>query len=159
MPGIKQILIAVIFFLPVYGVHAQVPKNGKPVPVQKFKPPKVKTSWGNLADSASISVNEALELLSIPLKIIDAKKNEYVISSYQFLYRKLGIIEIDETGRTMPTTTISAQLFRTTPLSDIWIKSIREQLKAGEELYYYDIVAKDNQGHLFFAPTLSIRTN
>ena len=130
--------------------------KNKVITYQKFKAPQVKTYWGNNSDSASIIIEEALQLLSIPLRIADDKKNIYSISTYQLLYRKLGIIgsEESETGKIIPTSSIVSQLFRITPLPEIWVKNISAELKSGEELYFFDVVVKDNQGHFFFAQHL-----
>ena len=143
--------------------EAQKPVKGNNtgLHLQKFKPPKVKTIWGNHSDSAIISPGEAIPLLSVPLRIIDDKNTAYALSSYQFMYRKQGVIgnEESESGKTEPITTIKAQFFRTSPLPELWIKSISEEIRHGEELYVYDIVARDNLGHLFFAPSIRIRIN
>lgn len=143
----------------ITGLRAQPPKNKKPVVAQKFIPPKVSSFWGIRKDSTGTSVDEALQLLTIPFRVMDTNKNTYAISSYQFLYRKIGIIEDEETGKTHTASTISSQQFRTTPLPRIWVKSISEQLRTGEELSLFDIVVKDNLGHLFFAPPIKIRIN
>ena len=55
-----------------------------------------------------------------------------------------------------PTTTISADLFRTSPLSPLWITTINDQLKTGDELFFFDIIVKDEQGRLMFAPQLKL---
>ena len=49
-----------------------------------------------------------------------------------------------------------AQQFTDTPLSAVWINTIKDELHAGEELYFFDIIVKDSQGRLFFAPELKI---
>ena len=159
MLSIKHIFLSSVLLLLVAGLSAQTPKinNTKNTPVQKFVPPKVKTFWGARTDSASVTVDEALQLLTFAIRITDDKKNVYGISSYQFLYRKVGVIENEETGKTTPSSTVVADLFRTSPLPDIWIKSVSAQLKSREEFYFFDIVAKDAQGHFFFAPTLKIK--
>ena len=58
--------------------------------------------------------------------------------------------------QTKPTTTISADLFRTSPLSPLWITTINDQLKTGDELFFFDIIVKDEQGRLMFAPQLKL---
>ncbi len=160
MPTLKHIYLTSVLLLVFTSLVAQTPKaNNKVSPVQKFVPPKVKTFWGGHNDSASVTVDEAVQLLTFPIKITDDKKNAYGISSYQFLYRKVGVIgaEESESGKTTFSSTVVADLFRTTPLPDIWVKSVGTQLKSGEELYFFDVVAKDAQGHFFFAPTLKIK--
>ena len=155
----KSVLLSTILFLISTVSDAQQPKINKPTTIQKFKPPKVLSYWGIRRDSSSITVDEALQLLTIPIQVVDADKNNYTISSYLFLYRKLGVIEDEETGKTHLASTISSQQFSTTPLPPIWITSISEQLKTAEELNFYDIVVKDNKGHWFFAPPIKIKVN
>jgi len=159
MVQVKNIVLLFLSFLFFTGLTAQPPKtvNPKAAPVQKFKPPKTTTSLGGRTDSVTVTVDEATQLAGFPLKITDDKKNTYAISSYQFLYRKIGVTEDEQSGKVSPTTSISSDLFRTTPLPELWVKIIREQLKPGEELYFFDVVAKDNLGHFFFAPTLKIK--
>lgn len=128
----------------------------KPVAV-KWKPPVVNTWLGSNKDTVELQAEEVIQLVSVPLTITDAKKAAYPIVSYQCLYRRRGVTENEETGKTSPTTTIVAQTFRTTPLSKIWIKTISDQLKSGEEVYFFDVVSKDAQGKFFFAPNLLLK--
>ncbi len=163
MPAYKQI-IALFSLLMVAGfTMAQKPKpNTKPkeVVVQKFKPPKLKTALGNRSDSiVSVAVDEALRLITLPLKITAANgatKSTYTITSYQCMYKRKGVTEDEVSGKVSAVTSVVADLFRTTPLPEIWKKIITEQLKAGEEISFFDIVVKDTQGKLMFAPTIKL---
>ncbi|MBL0144464.1 MAG: hypothetical protein IPP48_00505 [Chitinophagaceae bacterium] len=96
-----------------------------------------------------------------PIKNYRCKNGKYAISSYQFLYRKTGVTEEENedgpTGKAKPTTTISASLFRATPLPQVWITNIADQLKPGDELFFFDVIVKDEQGRLMFAPTLKLK--
>ena len=135
-------------------VAAQRP--AKPVTI-KWKPPVVNTWLGTNKDTVLLEVEEAVQLVSVPLTITDIKKAVYPIVSYQCLYRRKGVTESEETGKTSPITSIVAQTFSTTPLSKIWIKTISDQLKSGEEIFFFDVVSKDAQGKFFFAPSLLIK--
>ena len=161
--NLKPVLLAVLLVLTAAFARAQNPRSAqkRTVTVPHFAPPKVKTSWGNNSDSATITIDEALQLLAIPIRVTNDKKNAYAISTYQFLYKKRNAIESEEseTGKIIPTSSVVAQQFRITPLPDIWVKTIRTDLKPGEELYFFDVVVKDNAGHLFFAPTLKVKIN
>jgi hypothetical protein len=152
----KRIFFSLFLSVMVLVASAQVPKSTK-TPVKKFKSPKVKTYWGLQTDSATISRVEALQLLAAPIRVVDEKKIVYRISSYQFLYRKKAVTEDEVTGKITPVQSISSQLFRTTPLPDLWRNIISEQLQSDEELYYFDIIVKDAQGRLFFAPELKVK--
>jgi len=124
--------------------------------VEKFKPPVVKSFWGVNQNGASVTTDEATQLLGIPIKITDDKNNPYKIESYQFLYRKKSYIQDAQTGKVVPTFTISSATFDTTPLPQIWIDNVKSGLKKDEQLYFFDVVVKDKQGRKFFAPELKL---
>jgi hypothetical protein len=145
--------------LSAFTIAAAQTKPAKAVthPVQKFIPPKLKTSIGAASDSVITTTMEAaVNLINLPLTITDAKKGVYTISSYQCMYKRRGVTEDEESGKVSPATTIVVQRFTTTPVSEIWRKTISEQLKPGEEISFFDIVVKDTQNHLMFAPSLKI---
>lgn len=124
--------------------------------VPKFKPPVVKTYLGTEQNGALVTADEGNELIGLPLKITDDKNNSYDIDSYQFLYKKKGSYLDDETGKKEITFTLAADRFESTPLPKVWIDNIRGRLQPDEQLYFFDIVAKDKQGRIFFAPELKI---
>ncbi len=158
MPVFKNTIVLLCLLAVTAVAVAQRPKPGtaKEVTVQKFKQPKLKSSLGNRSDTVTVSVDEAALLVKLPLTITDDKKSVYTISSYQCLYKRKAVTEDEESGKVTPINSVVAQVFKTTPLSDIWIKTISEQLKAGEEISFFDIVVKDSQGHLMFAPNLKL---
>jgi hypothetical protein len=122
----------------------------------KFKPPEVKTLLGTNQNGAVVTGEEGAQLLALPLKIVDEKNNSYTIDSYQFLYRRKGVIEDEQTGKKEVTFTIVSDRFYTTPLPKVWIDNIKDNLKRDEQLYYFDVVVKDKQGRRFPAPELKI---
>jgi hypothetical protein len=122
----------------------------------KFKPPVVKTFLGVNQNGAQVTVDEGVQLVSLPLKITDAEKNQYAVVSYQFLYRQKSFILNDETGKKEEVYTISADRFKSTPLPKVWVDNIKQRLQNGEQLYFFDIVVKDKNGREFFAPELKI---
>jgi len=158
MPVLKHsaILFCLLAVTGVAAAQRTKPGTAKEVPVQKFKPPKLKCSLGNRSDTVAVPVDEATLLIARPLVITDDKKTLYTISSYQCLYKSKGVTEDEESGKVSPVTSVVAQVFKTTPLSEVWVRTIAEQLKSGEEISFYDIVVKDPQGHLMFAPNLKL---
>lgn len=123
----------------------------------KFKPPKLTTSLGPLKDTiVNIPVQQAEIVIGLPLKIYDAKKVEYTVSSYNFLYRKKVVTEDEQTGKVSPASSMTSNIFKTTPLPGIWVNTIKEQVKSGEELFFFDVIAKDPQGRVMYAPNLKI---
>jgi hypothetical protein len=158
MPVLKNSLILCCLLAMSTVAVAQRPKPGaaKDAGAQKFKPPKLKSMLGARSDTANVSVDEASRLISLPLIISDDKKTVYTVSSYQCLYKRKGVTEDEESGKVSPVTSVVAQVFKTTPLSDVWIKTIGDQLKSGEEISFFDIVVKDTQGRLMFAPNIKL---
>lgn len=124
--------------------------------VAKFKPPVVKTFLGVNQNGAQVTPDDGNQLVALPLKIVDDKNNSYTVDSYQFLYKQKSYILDDETGKKETTFTITADRFDTTPLPKVWIDNIKGRLQKDEQLYFFDIVVKDNQGREFFAPELKI---
>lgn len=149
MKRIKLFLVLVIL-----AAAAQLQAQTRPV--AKYKVPKLFTQLGGFRDSVNISVEEAENIIGQPLKIFDDKKGVYSISSYQFLYRKRGVTENEETGKVTPITSIVSNRFKVTPLPDTWASQVKEQVKPGEELFFFDVIAKDAQGRIMYAPNLKI---
>lgn len=124
--------------------------------VPKFKPPVVKTFLGVNQDGALVTADEANQLIALPLKIIDDKNYSYTIDSYQFLYRKKGVVQDEETGKVTVVFTIQASRFDKTPLPKIWIDNLKDGFQKDEQLYFFDVIVKDKEGRGFFAPPLKI---
>lgn len=124
--------------------------------VPKFKPPVVKSYLGINTSGAVVTIQEAQQLITLPLKITDDKKNIYTIDSYHFLYKRKGVIQDEKTGKKSTTFTIVSNLFKTTPLPKTWIDNIKDGFQKDEELYFFDIIVKDNKNRKFFAPDLKI---
>ena len=146
--------IKIFLFLVLLAAGTQLQAQTKPV--AKYKVPKLYTQLGSLRDSVSISVSEAENIIGQALKISDDKKGVYTVSSYQFLYRKRGVTENEETGKVSPITSIVSSRFKLTPLPGTWINQVKETVKPGEELFFFDVIAKDAQGRVMYAPDLKI---
>jgi hypothetical protein len=116
----------------------------------------VKSSLGKVTGNITLSAAEAGQLITLPLKITDDKNVDYVISSYQFVYKRIGVTEDEVTGKTTEQSDIAADRFTTTPLPPVWQKNIIDGLHKGEELYFFDIIVFDKQGRRFFAPEIKI---
>ena len=134
-------------------------KPGAVTKVAKFKPPTVQSFLGRNINGATVTIEEANQLINLPLKITDDKNNVYKIDSYQFMYKKKSVIENEQTGKKEIVFTTVADLFKATPLPEVWKNNIAGRLQKGEELYYFDIVVKDKLNRKFFAPELKIKIN
>jgi hypothetical protein len=127
-----------------------------PIP-PPFKRPNVKTYWGSTANGTlELSVDSASKLINQPLRIIDDKNVGYLISSYQFAYKRIGLTEDEVTGKISSQSEIVANRFYNSTLPVVWQSNIKEGLQKGEELYFFDIVVISNSGFRFFAPDLKI---
>ncbi len=146
-----------IVFLVGNMVLAQKPAKTDSQPASpKAKKPFAKTFLGTATGTIALSAEEAGQLVSQPLKIVDDKNLEYKISSYQLAYKRIGVTEDEETGKTSVQSDLAAQRFTNTPLPAVWQKNIVDGLHKGEELYFFDIIVFDKQGRRFFAPELKI---
>jgi hypothetical protein len=131
-------------------------KPGTITKVQKFKPPVVKTFLGRNSQVAEVTVDEANQLVNLPLKITDDKNNVYSVSSYQFMYKKKSVIENEQTGKRETAFSTVADLFKSTPLPQVWRNNISGTVQKGEELYFFDIIVKDKLDRKFYAPEVKI---
>lgn len=153
---VKSLLILAVVLL-CNNLQAQDTKPAPSKTFQKFTPPKLTTALGIRTDSAVVAREEAVQLATLPLKITDAKKNVYTISSYQVMYKRRAVTEDEETGKVTPVISNVSQLFKETPLPALWKNILTEQMRQGEELYFFDIIVKDAQGRLMYAPTYRIK--
>ena len=155
MQLIKIFFLACSVFL-TSGVFAQKSSPQKIQYYKKFKVPKLITSLGNFKDTMFVPPQVADSLLGISFKISDAKNTPYSISSYSFLYRKIVATEDEQTGKVSNTTSVKSSLFKASPLPQLWQNVIRENLRTGEELLFFDVIAKDAQGRVMYAPNLKL---
>ena len=123
--------------------------------IAKFKPPKVVSLLGINSNGASVTIEEANQLIALPLKVTDSAKNMYTVDTYHFLYKRKSVVE-DERGTKQVSYTTVADRFDKTPLPKIWVENIQDKLQKSEELYFFDIIVKDKQGRRFFAPDLRL---
>ncbi|MEO6328103.1 MAG: hypothetical protein ABIO55_04190 [Ginsengibacter sp.] len=131
-------------------------KPGTITKVQKFTPPIVKTFLGRNSHIAEVTVDEANQLVNLPLRITDDKSNVYLINSYQFMYKKKSVVENEQTGKRETAFATVADVFKSTPLPQVWRSNIGGAVQKGEELYFFDIIVKDKLNRKFYAPDLKI---
>lgn len=147
-------------FLFCFGINAiaQKPRATRPAAiVTKFKPPKLIVYLGNFKDTMAITVKDADAAIGMPIKIFDTKGVPYILSSYQFLYRKIVTSEDEATGKAYNSTSVKSSLFKTTPLPVLWLNVIREELRPGEEFIFFDVIVKDAQGRVMYAPNIVLK--
>ncbi|MES2892065.1 MAG: hypothetical protein V4725_08640 [Bacteroidota bacterium] len=137
-------------------IPAQKPDKSSIPPGAKFKRPNVKSYLGKVTGKLNLSAEEGRLLVAQQLRIVDDKNVPYVISSYQFAYKRIGVTEDEATGKTSPQSDIAADRFTVSPLPAVWQKNISDGLHRGEELYFFDIIVFDKQGRRFFAPEIQV---
>ena len=111
---------------------------------------------GRNEKEATVTVDEANQLVNLPLKITDDKNNVYTISSYQFMYKKKSVIENEETGKKEIVFGTTADLFKSTQLPKVWQDNINGGIQKGEELFFFDVIVNDKLNRKFFAPNIKI---
>ncbi len=160
MPAAPKVMMLILMVSAMCGAMAQKPgaSGNRGAAAQQKAKPKFRTQLGNYTDSATVTVDEAEKLVVLPLVITDDKNQVYTISTYQLAYTRLAVTEDEKTGKVTPTTSLVAKQFTATPVPAAWSKFVVEQLKPGEQLYFFDIVAKDAKGKLYFVPELRIKT-
>ena len=131
-------------------------KPAKPTAFVKYKVPKLTTSLGSFKDTSYVAPQMTDSIIGLTLKVTDAKNVAYTISSYQLLYKKIVTTEDENTGKASKTSSIKSSLFKTSPLPELWLNAVRENLKAGEELFFFAVVVKDPQGRIMYAPDLKL---
>ncbi len=153
MKIIVSLFVVCLTLLGSVNVFAQT----KPTKFVKYTPPKLFTTIGVLKDSAKAPMAQAKAILGQKLIIKDAKgSTNYTIQSYQFIYTKRTVSE-DENGNAIASKSIVAkQFYNGDPLPVSLVTTMREQMLEGEELYFFDIIVKDDKGRIMFAPTLKI---
>lgn len=152
----QAFLFPALMFLSVNDTLAQKPARPVASPVSQLKKPLVKSSLGKVNGDITLVAEEAAQLIGLPLVIADDKNVHYVISSYRFAYKRIGVTEDEETGKTSAQTDLASDRFTSTPLPAVWQKNIVAGLHKGEELYFFDIIVFDKAGRRFFAPELKI---
>lgn len=147
----KRFILFFGILLSAFGAAAQV------TPVKPFKAPKLHTSMHTYKDSVTISYLEMKRIAGFPLVVTDSANKKYRISSYQVMYRRLGVTENEKTGKISPTYTFASGRFTETPLPPIWVTSIKEDCKPTEHIHFFDIIVRDEQNRLMFAKDLFIK--
>ncbi len=132
----KIIYLLLVSCITCYSSKAQLSTNrikqGTITKVAKFKPPVVKTFLGRNSETDTVFIEEANQLINLPLRIIGDKNNSYMVTSYQFMYKKKSVIENEQTGRKEIAFTTVSDLFKTNPLPEIWRTNIGSSLQKDE---------------------------
>ena len=151
-----KLFIALAFISFSAETFAQKTKPVKIKAIKKYKVPKLTASLGGYKDTTYIAPRMADSLIGLRLKVTDAKNNVYTVSSYNFLYSKIVATENEQTGKVSNTTSIKSAMFQTTPLPEMWQQVVREKLRPGEHFFFFDIIARDAEDRVMYAPNLKL---
>ncbi len=151
-----KLFIALAFISFSSETVAQKTKPAKVKIIKKYKVPKLTASIGSFKDTAYADALMAESVIGLPLKVTDAKNNVYTISSYNFLISKIVATENEQTGKVSNTNSIKSALFQTTPLPAMWVAASRERLRPGEYFLFFDIIARDAEDRVMYAPNLKL---
>lgn len=153
---LKNIFLSLALLTLFFGVNAQRTTPAKPIKPLPVKAPKLIAAIGGFKDTMNITVKEAENIIGLPLTITDAKGVGYEVSSYQFLYRQIITSEDEQTGRPYSSSSIKSSLFKVSPLPPLWVNTVKERLRAGEEFIFFDIIGRNAKGQVFYAPTIKL---
>src|SRR6478672_11036984 len=103
----KFLLLALISMMSLAS-NAQKKATVSSKKIAAYKVPKLRTIIGQYSDSLGLPAAEAEQVIGLPLKVFDDKKNEYSVSSYQFMYKKMGVTEDEESGKVSSASSISS---------------------------------------------------
>ena len=149
-------ILSLLFLLAITSVVSLAQK--KPVkPVAQSKVIKLKTFLGKNENGAIVHLDEGLQLINFPLRVVDANNERVTVLSYNFMYKRKAMVENEETGKKEIKFTTVGDIFKTTPLPQIWRDNLTESLKKDEDLFFFDIIIKDKLGRRMFAPELKIK--
>lgn len=122
-----------------------------------FKAPILHTSLNGFSDSASIPYQDIRNFIDMPLVVMDSARKKYLVSSFQVIYRRLGVTENEKTKKVMPAYTFSSERFSGNQLSALWQRIIREESKPTESIRFFDVIVKDENNRLMFAGDLLLK--
>jgi hypothetical protein len=156
----KIILLSFFTLVTIFSANAQKKKatTSKKTIIKKSELPVLKTYLGGYSDTATVSAQELFKLIDSPIRVTDKQNNLYTITYYQFLFKRRVMSEDETTGKPFPTTSMISDNFKATPLPKVWIDNIRQDIKPGEEMLFFDIIVKDSKGVVMYAPNLKILT-
>jgi hypothetical protein len=134
---------AIIFIIAVlgisFGAFSQKP-NAKPKPV------KLTTNFGIAKDTTYVSPAQAEAMSAASLKITDNLNQEYKIVQYNLAFRRIVTAETEDSKPYLTKETKGGK-FTTPTLPAMWQNAIKESVRPGVELVFYDIIVSNGKGN------------
>ncbi|XVJ65470.1 MAG: hypothetical protein HEQ40_04640 [Lacibacter sp.] len=148
----KSVLILLMLTVGTFGATAQQ----KP---PTLTPPELQTFWSN-SKGGTIPLELVLNMIDSTIWVIDGSKMKLSISRFMLVYRSRDRFEDEQTGeiKTRYNNT-SVNIKNAGVPEEKWRKMLYENLKAGDEIWFTDIIVKDKRGNFFKAPDLKVVVN
>jgi hypothetical protein len=142
----KLIVLMLLSFLSVASV-AQTTTGTKPA-TTKSKIPVVKAYWGTYT-SGTYTIAQLKNIIDNALILKDDKGTVYTLKRCSFLYKRKLVNKDDETGVTTTTWEYAEKILKNgAQLDDQWKKTLKEEMKEGEEFIFGAIVADSKKGYV-----------
>jgi hypothetical protein len=155
----KHLLLSFFFAAAVSPVFAQTSKKPAAKPaataVSNKRPIKLKSSWG-IYLSDTLPKNEVIKLLDSALIVRDEKNIKYPVLSFAFTYERHEPYLNDTTGQPALYKDFTGDNFKSSSLSPLWSKGLKESLQTGDVLYFDEIIIKYAEEKFYKAPSLKI---
>ena len=121
--------------------------------------PKLVSTWGRTA-SGNLKTDQLVRLTDSSLNVRDDKGNALAVAGFRINYSFLSTYKDQESGELKTTKELRAYDFNdTTALSTLWKESIRENAKAGDEILFNKITARQKNGKKYYAPDLRFKVS
>lgn len=152
--------ISIAILINIIAVTGFAQSKAKEVQPAKKNLQKVKliSRFASYKDSITLTVDQLKALISEPLTITDEKGNSLSVSSFEMAYKRIVMYQDETTGKKNTSIQMSSALFKSPTLSPNWIKIIKRDLMPSDELLFFDIIAKDKKGMVYYAPDIKIKT-
>jgi len=119
--------------------------------------PKLASTWGRNA-SGTLTPGQVAGLTDSSLRVHDDKGTNYPVAGFRINYTFVSTYKDQESGELKTTKEFRAFDFNdTTALTSVWKESIRENVKAGDEIVFNKILARQKNGKKVNAPSLTFK--
>jgi hypothetical protein len=140
-------IIFIAFSLCSFLAQAQKP-TVKPKPIAKGPAAKLTATIAGLS-TGTYGLGAAKIMIDSSLVLKDEKGKKYPISRCTFMYKRKNTYEDEITGeKKVSWEYLSKELRNNEQLDEFWRKTIKEDLKKGEELIFERILGDSQKGYM-----------
>lgn len=148
--GLVVLLLAGMSVLPA---KAQQQNAAKQDTLRKGLTPVYKSTLGNVL-SNTLPSSMMKQLLDSSLHARDKSGHLRPVVSFRFGYKTSDTFLNDTTGRAETSPLYFSFQFYSNRLDSVWRNEVGKQLKAGDELFFEKIIAKDDKGVQYLSSPL-----